>query len=300
MNNKFVRAVVALALSLLLAVPSLAEARYPAQGAALTDDANALSQTVAEDVAAYAQKAEDTADLKIRVALVYFLDGETPQAYADKLFTRWALDENSLLILGAAAEDTFAFSSGESVRAKLSNRALSGLAYTSGFADAFTAQRYDEAFGKFFIALNSQINKQYGTQIKLGGLFEAEQSGESQTAKTTAQTVVDSAYSLWTSTLNAVTGKAHDYEGTHRDSGNASGRFSGGGWIVLAVIALLLLGQRRSARRGRRCGCSPLGWVIGGLGLGALYRRGNCGETCRETRRETRREQRFERDRRGR
>jgi uncharacterized membrane protein YgcG len=253
MNNKFVRAAIALALSLLLTVPSLAEARYPTQGSALTDDANALSQTMAEDIAAYAQKAEDAADVKIRVALVYFLDGETPQAYADTLFTRWALDANSLLILGAVAEDTFAFSMGEDVRAKLSDSALSGVAYTSGFANAFAAQRYNEAFGKFFLALNSLMNKQYDTQISLGTLFKAEQSGEAQTTKTVAQTVVDSAYSLWTGTLDAVTGKAQDYEETHRGSDNGSGGVSGNGWIVLAVIALVLLGQRRAFRRAGRC-----------------------------------------------
>ena len=41
----------------LLAVPAaaLGEARYPAQGGAVTDDANALGQTVGQDVAAYAE-----------------------------------------------------------------------------------------------------------------------------------------------------------------------------------------------------------------------------------------------------
>ena len=121
MKSKFFRSLLALtvALCLLAALPSLAEARYPAQGETVTDDANVLSQTMARDIASYAEEVESETNVKIHIALVSFLDGETPQKYADALFTRWELGENDLLLMGAAAEDTFAFSAGTKVIIRL-------------------------------------------------------------------------------------------------------------------------------------------------------------------------------------
>ena len=71
MKSKFFRSLLALtvALCLLAALPSLAEARYPAQGETVTDDANVLSQTMARDIASYAEEAEDeTQDSKDTVS----------------------------------------------------------------------------------------------------------------------------------------------------------------------------------------------------------------------------------------
>lgn len=299
---------------LVLPAAALGEARYPAQSGAVTDDANALGKTMAQDVAAYAEKLADATEVNLHVALVLFLDGEPVQTYADTLFTRWQLGENDLLLLGAAAEDTFALASGTAVKAKLSDASLKTLLYGSGFADAFQQQRYDEAFGRYLVAFNDLANKQYSEQIALGTLFAAYQPAAqtaSQSTQNTAQTAgqamqgaletagqavaqatqaagqavagaAQTAADVWSSAVNAVSQNVATYQDYHTQRNESERGLSPTGWIVLAVLVLIIFGQSGPARRARRaggCGCSPLGWIIGGLGLGALFgRHGDRGE----------------------
>lgn len=290
MKNTILKTLIALMLAaVLLTGAAQGEARYPAQNGALTDDANALGQTMAKDIAAYAEKVESETNARLHVALVLFLDGEPAQTYADGLFIRWQLGENDLLLLGAAAEDSFAVTAGDKV--PLSGASLKNLLYSSGFSTAFENQRYDEAFGKFFIAFNAQLAKQEDTQIKLGSLFEDYQAGATTqtvaeaaqtTVETTTQAAIDSASAIWTSTINSVADSVQNYRDYHSSRSDENGGLSTGGWIVLVIIALLIFGQRRGAKRGRGgCGCSPIGWIIGGLGLGALFDRHRDSESYR-------------------
>ena len=292
-----------MAAALLCAVPALGEARFPAVGGVVTDDANVISPAMAKDLAAYAEKLESGADVKLRVAVVQFLDGETAQTYADALFTRWKLDGRSLLIVGAAAEDSFAVASGATVREKLSDASLKSLLYSSGFADAFQTQRYDDAFGSLMVGFNSLAGKQLGWSMDLGSLFAAYQPKAAQAdtdtvgdAVTSAiqsaadaasaaassassaiagavNTVVNTTSQLWSSTVSSIDSSAQQYKDSSRDE-NGHG-LTPGGWIVLAILVLIVVGQTGPARRARRfgCGCSPLGWIFGTLGLGALFGR---------------------------
>lgn len=303
MKTTIWKTLIALLLTLLLlcAVPALGEARFPAVGGVVTDDANVLSLSMAKDIAAYAQKLESDVSVKVRVAVVQFLDGETAQTYADTLFTRWELDEDSVLLVGAAAEDTFAAASGDKVRQKISDGSLNSLLYSSGFADAFQAQRYDEAFGKLMVGFNSLAAKQYGKTVELGGLFAAYQTQTAQAQSGTVgdavssalqsaadaasvaansagsaiagavNTVVNTTSQLWSSTVNSIDSSAKQYQDQNRDE-NGRG-LTPGGWIVLAILVMIVVGQSGPARRARRwgCGCSPLGWIFSGLGLGALF-----------------------------
>ena len=283
----------ALLLTLSAGALALGEARYPALGGVLTDDANALSQSMARDIAAYAAQAESQTGLKLHVALVLFLDGESVQTYADTLFTRWELDTEDVLLLGAAGEDTFALSAGAEARARLSDTSLKSLLYAPGFADAFRSQRYDAAMGFFFVSFNDLLNKQYDADLKLGSLFAAYQPAAQTTASAAAtgtlvgdavQSVVDTTSSLWNSTMSAITGSVQDYQ-TYQDSNDDTHGLTPLGWIVLAVIVLIIVGQSEPLRRARRrggCGCSPIGWILGGLGLGALFgrRRDEGWERC--------------------
>lgn len=282
-------------LLVLLSTAALGEARYPTPGGVLTDDANALSQSMARDIAAYAGQAESETGLKLHVALVLFLDGEPVQTYADTLFTRWELGAQDILLLGAAGEDTFALSTGTEARAHLSDTSLKSLLYATGFADAFRSQRYDAAMGAFFVAFNDLLNKQYDADLKLGSLFADYQPVTQTAAAATGtaagsignavdnamQSVVDATSSLWNSTMDSITGNVQDYQ-TYQDQNTDSHGLTPLGWIVLAVIALIIVGQTepvRRARRGGGCGCSPIGWILGGLGLGALFsRRGSRGD----------------------
>ena len=300
MKSKFFHSLLALTLALCLfaALPSLAEARYPARGDTVTDDANVLSQTMTRDIASYAEEAESETSVKIHVALVSFLDGEAPQKYADALFANWDLDEDDLLLMGAAAEDTFAFSVGAKVAAKLSTGTLNSLLYSSGFSDAFQTQRYDDAFGTLFVNLNTLLNKQYDADISLGSLFQNYQNGKvaasaSDSVQQAAQSVADSANELWTSTINSITDSVQNYQNYHSQHEAESGGMNAGWWIVLLIILVLVSGHGRRGRYRGGCGCSPIGWIIGGLGLGALFgRHDGDAERNREEERRCRHEQR--------
>ena len=286
MKTTFLKTLTALMVTvmLLFCTAAMADARYPARVGVLTDDANALNQTVAGDIAAYAAKVESATDVKLNVAIVQFLDGEPVQSYADTLFTRWALGENDLLVMGAAAEDTFAVSAGTAVRQKLSDSSLKSMLYSSGFADAFKTQQYDTAFGSLFTAFNDLLNKQYAQSVALDNLFKAYQpSAQTQTGTQNAstvndvvQSVVDSTSQLWSNALNSITDNVTDYQNYHQQHVENGNGLTPGGWIVLVIIVLIVFGQSGPARRARRaggCGCGPLGWIVSGLGLGALFSR---------------------------
>ena len=295
MNSKFCKTLTTLLVALILLCGSvaMAQARYPVQSGTVTDDANALSQSAATDIANYAQTLTDETGVALHVVLVQFLDGEPVQAYADTLFARWALGQDDLLILGAAAEDSFALVSGTNVQAKLSNGSLTSLLYTSGFSDAFTTQQYDSAFGKLFVSFNDLVAKQYGKTIALHSWFGAYQpSAQATPAPTTIEdiatsvqntmesvlgTVVDTTSSLWNSTMDSVADSVENYQ-NYRDQRDESGNgLTPGGWIVLVIIVMIVFGQSNPARRWRRggCGCSPIGWLLGGFGLGSLLDRHN-------------------------
>ena len=60
----------------------------------------------------------------------------------------------------------------------------------------------------------------------------------------------------------------HDSRRRHTENG-----LSAGGWIVLAVLVLIVLKSGRRRRAGRMrggCGCAPLGWLFSLLGLNVL------------------------------
>jgi len=286
MKTNFWKALLVLSLAMMLLCGSFAlgEARYPVSGGVVTDDENALSQTMTRDIADYAQKLENETDVKVHVALVQFLDGETVQSYTDKLFTRWELGKDDLLIVGAAAEDSFAAASGADVKAKLSDASMKSLMYSAGFADAFRSQQYDAAFGRLFVSFNDLVGKQYGDQIKLGDLF-ADYQASAQGANAPAATqnpiqsavnaVVDTSSQLWESAVNSVTSNVQNYQANSQRAENDHS-LTPAGWIVLVVIAMIVFGQSGPARRARGrsgCGCSPIGWLLSGLGLGALFTR---------------------------
>lgn len=293
-------AALVLALVLLFSATAQALARYPERGGVLTDDANALSPSIAADIAAYAQTVEAESGLKLNVVLVQFLDGETVQTYANTLFSRWALGESDLLLLGAAAEDSFAITAGAAVKPKLSEGSLKSLLYASGFAAAFQQQQYDAALGTFFPAFNTLLGKQYGVTVTLGNLFAAWQPQATTPAAHTnsnnsvdgvgeaVQGVVDATSSLWTDTLNSITAGMQDYQAYREQRDETRNGLTPAGWIVLVIIALIIFGQSGPARRARRnggCGCGPLGWLVSLFGLGTLFSRTRDRQGRRDERR---------------
>ena len=279
-------AAVALCAALLAPVAAFAAARYPTETGVVTDDANALSQDMVAALVDYADEVDDDTNVKLHVVLVHFLDGVDAQTYADTLFDRWKLGKKDFLLLGAVGEDSFASASGKDVKEHLSDSGAKSLLFSSGFSELFKSQQYDAAFGKYFVAFNDMLAKQYDEQVSLNGTLAAYKNATVEKESVTAATdtakdfwknAVSASSELWNSAMSSITESVDNYNSYREKNDNKPAKgLSSTGWIVLVVIILIIFGQSSPARKARKnyrggCGCSPLGWIIGGLGLGALF-----------------------------
>ena len=259
-----------LLMALILPLTAFAAVRMPAQRGTVTDDANVLSTQTIHDVNDYATLLADETGVGLHVAVVHFLDGLDAQTYADRLFEKWSLSSDDLLLLAAAGEDTCATSMGKDVSEKLGKANAENLMYTSSaFASLLRTQQYDAAFNAYFTALNALVEKQTGSTIRMGSLFGSEPVPE---------TTVSFGSQLWSEVMDALEDSGEELrEDLERHEKEDNG-MTAGSWIVLIVLFVIIMKQSRKSRHSRRfdrrgCGCSPLGWIIGLLGLGWLFNR---------------------------
>ena len=186
-----------------LAGQALASARLPARRGAVTDDADVLSAQTVSDFSSYAQQVEAETGLRLHVALVHFWDGLEAQAYTDALFEAWSLGDEDILLCGAAGEDTFASTMGESAAATLGRQSAENLMYTSSrFGTLFASQQYDAALAEYCRAFNTLLIKQTGADVSLDGLFG--------TAQATPAPVSESR--LWDEVMDAINDSSADYQ----------------------------------------------------------------------------------------
>ena len=253
-----------LCLVMALAGTALASARLPAQRGAVTDDADVLSAQTVSDFSSYAQQVEAETGLRLHVALVHFWDGLEAQAYADALFEAWSLSGEDILLCGAAGEDTFASAMGESAAVALGRQSAENLMYTSSrFGTLFASQQYDAALAEYCRAFNALLLKQTDADISMDGLF----------GTVRATPVPTSESRLWDEVMDAINDSSEAYQTRHESRRHTENGLSAGGWIVLAVLVLIVLrsgGRRRAGRTRGGCGCAPLGWLFSLLGLNVL------------------------------
>lgn len=259
-----------LCLAMALAVLPLtacAAVRMPVQRGIVTDDANVLSTQTVHDVNEYAELLSDKAEIGVHVAVVHFLDGLDAQTYADRLFEKWELGDDDLLLLAAAGEDSCAASMGSEAADKLGKANAENLMYTSSaFAGLLRTQQYDAAFNAYFTALNTLVEKQTGKSIRMGTLFGSQPAPES---------TVNFGSQLWTEVMTALEDSGAELREDLERHEKEDEELTAGGWIVLIVLFVIIMKQSRKSRRFERrgCGCSPLGWLFGLLGLGWLFNR---------------------------
>jgi len=245
---------------------AFAAARMPAMRGAVTDDANVLSQQIMADVTEYAQLLEDQTGIGLHIAIVHFLDGFDAQTYANRLFEKWELGSDDLLLLVAAGEDVCATAMGEEVTDRLGRANAENLMYTSSdFASLVRTQQYDAAFNAYFTAFNVLAEKQTGEKIRMGTMFgsQPEQTTPSQTFGS----------ELWEEVMEALEDSGVEYQAHWERHEYEEEGLTAGGWIVLLVLAGIVVSQSRKPGKRRGCGCSPLGWLFGLLGLGFLFKR---------------------------
>lgn len=256
--------VFALLLTLMLLVPlcALGALRMPEHRGTVTDDANVLSAQTVNDLNSYAQKLAEKADVNLHVALVHFLDGAEVQSYANTLFDLWELENDDLLLLGAAGEDSFAAVMGNDVQKVLGKTNAENLLFTSSeFSSFFRTQQYDAAIAAYCTALNELVHKQTGESIRMDGLF-------GQAAADPIQQVQQYGSALWSDVMQSISESGQDYLAHHEREEREENGLTAGGWIVLIVLIVIMTRQSKAQRRygqRRRSGC--LTWILGLFGL---------------------------------
>ena len=293
-------------LSLMLVLTSafaLADARMPVSRGALTDDADVLSSDVSSAIVEYLGDVKSETDVDVQVAIVHFLDGLDAQTYANQLFQKWELDDEAVLLLCAAGEDTFATAMGKKAENKLSKQNMDNLMYTSSeFANHISAQEYDAGFAKYFVALNDLINKRYDENLKLPKTLSRIASGSAaQTGAEAAQTTTAGSLwqqitanvqqngqnsqngqngtympSLWYQTMQGVEDNSSHYTDYYENHDYGENGIGVGGWIILVILMMIIFSQSHPARKAKRNyrnshpGKSGNGWLFGLLGLALM------------------------------
>ena len=294
-------------LSLMLVLTSafaLADARMPVNRGALTDDADVLSSDVSSAIVEYLDDVKSETDVEVQVAIVHFLDGLDAQTYANQLFAQWKLDDEAVLLLCAAGEDTFATAMGKKAENKLSKQNMDNLMYTSSeFANHIAAQEYDIGFAKYFVALNDLINKRYDENLTLpkaltraatAGAVQADDQPATQTSSVgslwsqitsgvqsngqNGQNSQNGTYmpSLWYQTMQGVEDNSSHYTDYYQSHDYGDNGIGVGGWIILIIIVMIIFSQSHPARNAKRNyrrnhpDKSGNGWLFGLLGLALM------------------------------
>ena len=235
----------------LLALPlcSFADVRMPELRSNINDSADVLSAAMNADLATFSKNVTKKADIDLYMATVHFLDGMEVQLYADELFAKWGLDEKDILLVGAAGEDSFALHMGAAVEEKLGRTNVDNLLYISSeFAQLFRTQQYDAAYASFCISLNLLLEKQTGNSVRIDGLF-------SNAALTLQEQI--SAYSeeLWSDVRDSIDRSTVIYRDRYDREEREQDGMTAGGWLVLAVLIIVLFRQSKKDRNVKK-GCS--------------------------------------------
>lgn len=252
-------------LMLVLMIPfsAMAAPRMPKTHGAVTDEADVLSAQTSADFQRYAERVEEETDLRLHVALVHFLDGLDVQSYADQLFENWELESEDVLLVIAAAEDSFAASLGSKAADVLGKS--ENLLYTSSDCSSLIrSQQYDAAIASYCVAVDAVLVKRTGESC-IGSLFGKQ-----------VQSVPDArqyASRLWSDVVQTIEVAGTEAQQRYEEREQQDNGISAGGWIVLVILAVILMRQQSRQKRRVGCGCSPLGWIFSLLGLGFLFRK---------------------------
>ena len=267
MHRRGARRWLALAMTCLLSLWSctaLAAPRYPAQTGDAADAALLLSAQTLADWKQLAEKVRDATGVRLYLATVDFLDGETLADYGQGLRERWDLGKKDLLLLMAAGEDRFGFFGGEKVNERFSPAAQEKLLSTA-FQAEFLAQSYDAALASLGPALARELGKCYGETIRTAGLFgQSESAGVLTTQDWIERQIVRRESEKPQESLS---------ERMVQEDHNSGMSF---GKVFLTVVLLLMIfgGSRRQRRGGcgcSGCGCMPFSSLLGWLGLWKLW-----------------------------
>ncbi|MBQ8150476.1 MAG: TPM domain-containing protein [Clostridia bacterium] len=293
-----------LSLVMMLTAATAFAARMPSSRGALTDDADVLSNDMSAAIVEYAEDVKDETGVQMQVVVVHFLDGLDAQTYASQLFKEWKLDDEAVLLLCAAGEDSFATAMGSKAESKLGKQNMDNLMYTSSdFANHIARQEYDVAFAKYFVAFNDLANKRYDEKLTLPKTITKTasvgvQEGEAITGPVGGVTGNGSLWNqivsgvvdfengesgvfipgMWSQTMEGVQNNSNNYTTYQNDHDTGNG-LGVGGWIILIILVMIIFSQSHPARKAKRNyrnyrnqqrQSGGKGWLFGLLGLAVL------------------------------
>ena len=265
-----------LLLCLLFPFTAFAAARMPEMRDNINDAAGVLSTQTVADLGEFSKRVTEQADVDLHVVTVHFLDGMDPQAYAEQLFRKWKLTSEDMLLVCAAGEDCFALCMGSDAEERLGKSNADNLLYISSeFSQLIRTQQYDAAMASYAQSMSALLQKQMGSVVSMDGLF-------GQESLTVVETLDVDTYLekyggvLWRDVMDAINEAGVDYQNHYHEEEREENGLTAGGWIVLIILIMIVFRQNKRDKARRRayrsgCGCSPLGWIIGLLGLGFLF-----------------------------
>lgn len=278
MKKKFPSGRAALLLAFLFAfvtvcapITSLAASapRLPAQTGTVTDVANVLSSSVIADVKTLAQRMNDKMSISLYVATAYFLDGEAMESYGQKLFAAWGLGSKDCLVIISTAEDACTTVFGSDIQEHMASDTSRHMIST--YMTAYVAkQDYDGALRAYLPQMADYLAKQYSVALSLSGLFGT----VAETAKPAATAAPDYDYSDWWADQTDWTAYTGNQDNFTRENGNG---MSIGKLLLIAFVLMMIFGGSKKGKNRSGCGCSPIGWLIGGIGLGGWFANKNHG-----------------------
>ncbi len=248
-------------------------ARMPEWRSNINDSADVLSAQTVADLSEFSKLVTQETGIDLHVVTVHFLDGMEAQTYAELLFEKWLLTDEDMLLVCAAGEDSFATAMGATAEHFIGRTNADNLLYTSSeFGQMFRTQQYDAAMAVYCKRLNNLLEKQMGDSVRMDGLFGEE-------ALTAPEQFDVYGGELWREVMDAINETTVDYQTHYMEAEREENGLTAGGWIVLIILIMIVLRQnkydrtRRARRQRSGCGCSPLGWIVGLLGLGFLFDR---------------------------
>lgn len=244
---------------------AFASVRLPDNRGIVTDDANVLSGSMVKAMETVSNAVDKACGIRLYVAMVHFLDGTMPEQYAKILFERWNLDDNAVLVLGAAGEDACAVCLGEKAAAALGKSNVENLLLTSGFEEKFEVCAYDEAVATLLLNYGELCSRQTGREVNVKKLLPSDLVPE------TVQNTASGAQNGFNAT------RPSNQNHRNMDEEDGSDGLSFGEWFLIALLILIVFSQSNpvlKARRTRRepykrygCGCSPIGWIFSLIGI---------------------------------
>ena len=116
--------------------------------------------------------------------------------------------------------------------------------------------------------MNDLLERQYNADISLNGLFQTEETATSKKSSAGSE--------LWEQVIGSITENTADYQQYHETHEQDEGGLSARGWLVLAILVMIVFSQSdpaRKARRNRRGNgkrMGLIGWILTLIGAGTV------------------------------